>query len=59
MLDLNFLIINDGVSVPETITQSNEVRQGGCLSIYAISNFNNAILDCKNFKALLYADDIV
>jgi hypothetical protein len=63
MLDINYLILNDGVTVSEVIIQSNGVRQGGCLSpflfIYALSDFNNAILDCKNIRALLYADDIV
>lgn len=63
MLDVNYLIINDGVTISEKIVQSNGVRQGGCLSpflfIYAISNFNEAILEFEDVRAMLYADDIV
>ena len=63
MLDVNYLIITDGVTQSVKITQSNGVRQGGCLSpflfIYAISNFNDAILEFEDVRAMLYADDIV
>jgi hypothetical protein len=63
MLDVNYLIINDGVTQSIEIVQSNEVRQGGCLSPflfkYAISNFNDAILEFEDVRAMLYADDIV
>jgi hypothetical protein len=63
MLDVNYLIIDDGVTRSIEIVQSNGVRQGGCLSpflfIYAISNFNDAILEFEDVRAMLYADDIV
>jgi hypothetical protein len=47
MMEVNFLKINDGIAVSETIIQSNCVRQGGCnspfLLIYALSDSNEVL----------------
>jgi hypothetical protein len=63
MMEINFLKINDGISVSQLIIQSNGVRQGGCLSpflfIYALSDLNDILLDLKTVSLILYADDIV
>jgi Reverse transcriptase (RNA-dependent DNA polymerase) len=63
MMEVNFLVINDGIAVSEEIIQSNGVRQGGCLSpflfIYALSDLNEILNDLKTVSLILYADDIV
>jgi hypothetical protein len=63
MLDLNYLIVNDGVSTSQPIVQSNGVKQGASLSpflfIYALSDINDIFKDCPGVKVILYADDVV
>jgi Reverse transcriptase (RNA-dependent DNA polymerase) len=63
VLDTNYLQINDGVSTSALITQTNGVRQGGCLSpflfIYSINDINKILKKYPSIKILLYADDIV
>ena len=63
ILDVNFLLINDGISVSDEILQSNGVKQGGCMSpflfIFAISDINDIMKDFPDVKCILYADDIV
>jgi hypothetical protein len=63
MLDINYLLVNDGVSQSAPIIQSNGVRQGASLSpflfIYALSDINEIFKDCPGVKIILYADDVV
>ncbi|CAB3374427.1 Hypothetical predicted protein [Cloeon dipterum] len=63
MLDANLLTVRDGISVSESIVQSNGVKQGGSMSpflfIFALSDINSIFVDFPDVKMILYADDMV
>ncbi|CAB3388479.1 Hypothetical predicted protein [Cloeon dipterum] len=63
MLDANLLTVRDGISVSESIVQSNGVKQGGSMSpflfIFALSDINSIFVDFPDVKIILYADDMV
>ncbi|CAB3387098.1 Hypothetical predicted protein [Cloeon dipterum] len=63
MLDANLLTVRDGISVSESIVQSNGVKQVGSMSpflfIFALSDINSIFVDFPDVKIILYADDMV